>query len=234
MIAITDYLAKKPYPGRGILIGRSQDNLFTYVAYFIMGRSNNSQNRIFVPTPDGIKTQAYDPAQLEDPSLIIYHPVRRLADGRFIVTNGDQTDTLRDFLGRNETMEAALATRTFEPDAPNWTPRISGVVNPDGTYVLSILKTCEGNENTEERFFFHYDKPQPGQGHFISTYAGDGSPVPSFEGGPLCTEVPWNDASTMAGDVWESLNDENKVSLYAASISMESGEIDFTIINKHQ
>lgn len=234
MTNLETYLAAKPYPGRGIMIGTSADGRSSYVAYFIMGRSSNSQNRIFVPSADGIKTEAFDPAKLEDPSLIIYHPVRRLPDGRTIVTNGDQTDTIRDFLENAQTFEEALATRTFEPDAPNWTPRISGLLHPEGTYELSILKTCDGDEETEERFFFNYDKPKAGTGHFISTYVGEGNPVPSFIGEPVHVEVPWESAAAMAEALWQSLNADNKVSLYAAEMSIATGETESMIINKNQ
>ena len=169
------------YPGRGVLLGRSEDGKSAVIAYFIMGRSENSRNRIFVETEDGIRTQAFDPAKMTDPSLIIYHPVRRIADEdgiTTIVTNGDQTDTLRDFMLEGESYVEALNTREFEPDGPNYTPRISGMVRPDGSYRLAILKSADGNPACCRRFFYEYDAPIAGQGHFISTYQTDGDPLP--------------------------------------------------------
>lgn len=228
------YLSQKPYPGRGIMMGLNKRAGASFIAYFIMGRSANSQNRIFEPTDDGIRTAAFDESKLEDPSLIIYHPVRRLSDGRTIITNGDQTDTIRDFLEKGQSFEAALATRTFEPDAPNWTPRISGLLNKDGSYALSILKTYEGNPESAERFYFHYDKPIAGVGHFISTYKGNGDPVPSFEGEPLAVDVLWDSVQEMAAAIWDSLNEENKVSLYAAEVDLKTGEIAEEIMNKNK
>ena len=211
-----ELLKSNPYPGRGIVMGRSADGKNSYIVYFIMGRSENSRNRIFVPTEDGIRTQAWDPAKMTDPSLIIYHPVRRFGDF-VIVTNGDQTDTIRDGLASGVGFEDSLRTREFEPDAPNFTPRISGLLYPDGSYRLSILKSAEGDPSCCQRFFFEYDKPIAGRGHFISTYAGDGNPLPSFEGEPVSVAVEGG-LEAFARRVWESLNMENKVSLFAMSV----------------
>ena len=222
------------YPGRGIVIGRSLDDKKAVIAYFIMGRSENSRNRVFVETEDGIKTQAHDPAKLTDPSLVIYNPVRRLAIGAdvfHIVTNGDQTDTLREYLSEGKTYLEALLTREFEPDAPNYTPRISGLLFPCGSYMLSILKTLDSSANSCLRHFFTFDARQPGAGHFIHTYAGDGDPLPSFEGEPICVAIDC-DYSEFADKIWESLDDDNKVSLYACEIDLDTGEQNSKIINK--
>ena len=194
---MTDFLAflkNNPYPGRGIAVGKNR------VYYFIMGRSENSRNRIFVETEDGIRTEAHDPAKLTDPSLIIYHPVRR-AGGDLIVTNGDQTDTIRDF----GDFRKALMTREYEPDDPNWTPRISAILHDDGSFELSILKHADGRCLRE---FFCYEGCDEGNGYFISTYEGPGSPLPSFCGEPMEIDMPEPEA------VWEALNEDNKVSLY--------------------
>ena len=194
---MTDFLAflkNNPYPGRGIAVGKNR------VYYFIMGRSENSRNRIFTLTEDGIRTEAHDPAKLTDPSLIIYHPVRR-AGGDLIVTNGDQTDTIRDF----GDFRKALMTREYEPDDPNWTPRISAILHDDGSFELSILKHADGRCLRE---FFCYEGCDEGKGYFISTYEGPGSPLPSFRGEPLEIDMPEPEA------VWEALNEDNKVSLY--------------------
>lgn len=215
------YLAARPYPGRGILLGTAPDGA-PVRAYFIMGRSENSRNRIFEETADGIRTRAFDEAKVTDPSLIIYHPVRRLGETS-IVTNGDQTDTLRDSLARGESAFAALATREYEPDAPNWTPRISGVAFPDGRYLLSILKNGGGRCL---RFYYTYE-PAPGTGHFISTYAGFGAPVPAFSGEPEETALPALPAGALAEKLWASLDAENRVSLWAET----RGE--HVIINKN-
>ncbi len=195
---MTDFLAflrGNPYPGRGIAVGRDR------VYYFIMGRSENSRNRIFSLTDDGIRTEAHDPAKLRDPSLIIYHPVRSMGDS-LIVTNGDQTDTIRDM----GDFRKALATREYEPDAPNFTPRISAILNADGSFSLSVLKRVDGRCL---RCFYDYEGCDEGRGYFISTYEGDGSPLPSFSGEPLPIDMPEPEA------VWEALNQDNKVSLYA-------------------
>ena len=221
------------YPGRGIMLGRSADNKSAVIAYFIMGRSGNSRNRVFEETEDGIRTRAFDESKMTDPSLIIYHPVRRLESGLTIVTNGDQTDTIRDALAQGHCYRHALNTRTFEPDGPNWTPRISGVVKPDGSYNLSILKSLDGDESCCCRYFFEYDAPVAGTGHFISTYRGDGDPLPSFAGEPIPVGVTATDAPALAKELWESLNAENKVSLFVEYIDLEHGTRHTVIHNKH-
>lgn len=226
-------LRENSYPGRGIMLGRSADGKSAVIAYFIMGRSENSRNRVFEETEDGIRTRAFDESKMTDPSLIIYHPVRRLASGLTIVTNGDQTDTIRDALAQGHCYRHALNTRTFEPDGPNWTPRISGVVKPDGSYNLSILKSLDGDESCCCRYFFEYDAPVAGTGHFISTYRGDGNPLPSFAGEPIPVSVTAPDASALAKELWESLNANNKVSLFVEYIDLEHKTLHTTIYNKH-
>ena len=221
------------YPGRGILLGRSADNKFAVIAYFIMGRSENSRNRVFEETEDGIRTRAFDESKMTDPSLIIYHPVRRVESGLTIVTNGDQTDTIRDALAQGHCYRHALNQRTFEPDGPNWTPRISGVVKPDGSYNLSILKSLDGDESCCCRYFFEYDAPAAGMGHFISTYQGDGSPLPSFAGEPVAVDLSAPDAPSLEKALWESLNEDNKVSLFVEYIDLEHGNLHTVIHNKH-
>ena len=230
---LTELLKQNAYPGRGIVLGRSADNRKAVLIYFIMGRSSNSRNRVFVETPDGIRTQAFDPAKLEDPSLIIYAPVRRFGTST-IVTNGDQTDTIRAGLAAGESFAKALRTRTFEPDGPNYTPRISGVVEADGSYALSILKSDRGDPACCCRYFFEYDAPAAGEGRFIHTYEGDGSPLPSFEGEPRPVSLPWATPDACADAVWESLNRENKVSLFVRYIDLESGEAESVIRNLNQ
>ena len=232
ILDISAELKRNPYPGRGILLGRTGDNKHAVIAYFIMGRSENSRNRIFSVTEDGIRTEAYDPSKMEDPSLIIYHPVRVL-DGKTIVTNGDQTDTIRDMMAEGHCYRHALMTRTFEPDGPNYTPRISGVVLPDGSYKLSILKSFNGDPSCCCRYFYEYDAPVAGYGHFIHTYMGDGNPLPSFEGEPEVVRIESANAEEFAGLLWESLNEENKVSLFVRYIELDTGDTDDIIINKH-
>ena len=221
------------YPGRGILLGRSADGKSAVIAYFIMGRSENSRNRIFEETEDGIRTKAFDESRMTDPSLIIYHPVRRLENGTTIVTNGDQTDTIRDHMAAGHCYRHGLHSRTFEPDGPNWTPRISGVVLPDGKYALSILKSQNGDPSCCCRYFFEYDAPIAGTGHFISTYQGDGTPLPSFAGEPILVDIAAPNAATLARALWESLNADNKVSLFVRYTGLEKGSLETTIINKH-
>lgn len=225
-------LQKNAYPGRGIVLGRSADNTCAVAAYFIMGRSENSRNRIFAPTPDGIRTEAFDPSKMTDPSLIIYHPVRRY-DGKLIVTNGDQTDTIWQAAKNGQTVQQALRTREFEPDEPNYTPRISGVMNADGAYQLSILKSFDGNPACCVRQFFEYDKPLAGVGHFIHTYEQDGNPLPSFSGEPKCIAIT-DGLQEFADKLWNSLNEENKVSLYVSFTKLTTGEEQTTIRNKNQ
>ena len=235
-INLNEYLASNEYPGRGIAVAKAPDGRQMFIGYFIMGRSENSRNRVFDPVPErgGICTMAADPAKLEDPSLIIYNPVLTL--GRtHIVTNGDQTDTVYDFMAKGDSFEAALRTRTFEPDGPNWTPRISGVVElAEGgcSYKLSILKSADGNGESCRRYFFEYPQPVAGEGHFLHTYKCDGSPIPSFEGEPLRFACP-RTLGDFAHGLWSSLNADNKVSLFARVIDLESGESGDMIFNKY-
>lgn len=235
MTAIDRELQNNAYPGRGIIIGRSEDGTKAAAAYFIMGRSENSRNRVFIEEGEGIRTQAFDPAKLSDPSLIIYAPVRVL-DNKTIVTNGDQTDTIYEQMEQGKTFEQALRTREFEPDAPNYTPRISGIMElEDGTfrYALSILKSNHGNPDSCCRYTFTYDNPAAGEGHFIHTYQCDGNPLPSFAGEPKLVAVP-NDPEAFAQTLWSSLNEENKVSLFVRYIDIMSGRKESVLINKNQ
>ena len=228
---ISEELKNNSYPGRGIIIGKSQDGEKMIIVYFIMGRSVNSRNRVFVEQEGGIRTEAFDPAKLSDPSLVIYAPVR-VIDGKTIVTNGDQTDTIYDFIKDGKTFEEALRTRTFEPDAPNFTPRVSGIVE-GGTYKLSILKSNNGNPDSVQRFFYEYQEPVAGEGHFIHTYLHDGNPIPSFEGDPTPMELNGT-LDEITETVWNSLNEENKVSLFTRSIDLKTGEVQTRIINKNK
>ena len=230
MRTIETLLKNNAYPGRGILLGRSPDGKTGVILYFIMGRSENSRNRVFVTDGDGIRTQAFDPSRLSDPSLIIYSPVRVCNDVT-VVTNGDQTDTIYDFLCRGNSFEDALRTREFEPDKPNYTPRISGLMRKDGAYRLSILKSAEGNPDECLRFFFEYENPVAGQGHLIHTYEGDGNPLPSFVGEPRTVAVD-SDLPAFAKSVWESLDENNKVSLFARFIELGTGRQNTMIFNK--
>lgn len=232
LLNLSSLLASNPYPGRGIMLGRSADNKKAVAAYFIMGRSENSRNRIFEATEDGIRTRAFDESKMTDPSLIIYHPVR-VVDGTTIVTNGDQTDTIADSFRRGEGFVRALRTRDFEPDGPNYTPRISGMVRPGGAYRLSILKSAGGDPSCCQRFFYEYDSPIAGQGHFISTYRTDGSPLPSFEGEPIPVSLDSACPACLADKLWESLNADNKVSLYVSFIDLATGAAETVIKNKH-
>ena len=234
MIDMIKYLQSNPYPGRGILLGRSADNRCAVIAYFIMGRSVNSRNRVFEETADGIRTKAFDESKMTDPSLVIYHPVRRLDNGVTIVTNGDQTDTLRDHILQGHCYRHALNTRTFEPDGPNYTPRISGVVKPNGSYDLSILKSLNGDPSCCCRYFYEYEAPRAGMGHFIHTYEGDGDPLPSFEGEPRRVAIAAPDAKTLAWELWPALNEDNKVSLFVRYIDLATGAAETSIMNKHQ
>lgn len=230
-VDLNQELRGNAYPGRGIVIGKSQDGGCAVVAYFIMGRSVNSRNRIFAEEPDGIRTEAADPAKMEDPSLIIYHPVRQMGRG-LIVTNGDQTDTIRDFLEKGLPFEQALRTREFEPDGPNWTPRISGLLSPDGSYKLSILKAADEAGTACLRQTFEYPG-QAGLGHFLHTYQCDGSPIPSFEGEPTPVTIE-GDIDAFTSGLWESLNQDNKVSLFVRYIDLASGQAQTRIVNKNQ
>ena len=230
-VDLNQELRGNAYPGRGIVIGKSQDGGCAVVAYFIMGRSVNSRNRIFAEEPDGIRTEAADPAKMEDPSLIIYHPVRQMGRG-LIITNGDQTDTIRDFLEKGLPFEQALRTREFEPDGPNWTPRISGLLSPDGSYKLSILKAADEAGTACLRQTFEYPG-QAGLGHFLHTYQCDGSPIPSFEGEPTPVTIE-GDIDAFTSSLWESLNEDNKVSLFVRYIDLATGQAQTRIVNKNQ
>jgi len=228
---LLELLKSNAYPGRGIVLGRSAGGKSAVAVYFIMGRSENSRNRVFVPTEDGIRTEARDPAKMTDPSLIIYHPVREAGRG-LIVTNGDQTDTIRDFLLEGRTFAEALRQRTFEPDAPNYTPRISGLLSPDGSFWLSILKSADGDAACCCRYFYHYDASLAGEGRFIHTYRGDGNPLPSFEGEPVRVALEAGDPETLADRVWEALNPENKVSLFVRFADLSDGSHRDAIRNR--
>ena len=232
MVSIAQELSSNTYPGRGIILGRTPDGKKAAIAYFIMGRSVNSRNRVFVTDGDGIRTQAHDPALLSDPSLVIYAPVRVLGSST-IVTNGDQTDTIYDMMSQGRTFEDALRTRSFEPDAPNYTPRISGLVAKDGSYRLSILKSNNGNGASAQRFFYEYSQPVAGEGHFIHTYRCDGDPIPSYEGEPTLVEIPDLALDAFTQLVWENLNPDNKVSLFTRYIDLETGAAESRIVNKN-
>lgn len=231
MIDLERDLRQNAYPGRGIILGRSSDNSKSVIVYFIMGRSENSRNRVFVSDGEGIRTEAYDTSKMSDPSLVIYSPLRVL-NGTTIVTNGDQTDTIYDFMAAGKTFEAALRTRTFEPDGPIFTPRISGAME-NGVYKLSILKSADGDGSSVCRFFYEYSQPIAGQGHFIHTYREDGDPVPSFEGEPKTVAVG-DDISAYANMIWDALSKDNKVSLFARYIDISTGEYESAIINKNK
>lgn len=232
--SLAEELSSTTYPGRGIVIGKTPDGKKAAIAYFIMGRSENSRNRIFVKDGEGIRTEAFDPSKLEDPSLIIYAPVRVLGN-KTIVTNGDQTDTIYDLMDKQYTFEQALRTREFEPDAPNYTPRISGVLHFDNgsfNYAMSILKSNNGNPKACNRYTFAYENPVAGEAHFIHTYMGDGNPLPSFEGEPTLVDVPDN-MEDFTDLVWNNLNNDNKVSLFVRYINIEDGSYETKIINKN-
>lgn len=227
-------LKENSYPGRGIVIGRSEDGSKAVTAYFIMGRSVNSRNRVFTATEDGIKTEAFDPSKLTDPHLIIYSPVRVLGN-KTIVTNGDQTDTIYDGMDKQMTFEQSLRCREFEDDAPNYTPRISGIMHVEGgtyNYAMSILKSADGDPSSCERHTFTYTNPKAGIGRFLHTYMGDGNPLPSFEGEPEKVEIK-GDIDEFTANVWESLNEDNKVSLFVRYIDITTGKADTRIVNKN-
>lgn len=234
MHSLTAELSGNSYPGRGIVIGRSADGGSAVIAYFIMGRSVNSRNRVFVPFEKGIRTEAYDPAKLSDPSLIIYAPVRVWGDTT-VVTNGDQTDTVYDFLKEGKRFEDALRTRAFEPDAPNFTPRISATVTPrDGGFLtkMSILKSDDGCEERCLRYTFEYEAMAAGEARFLHTYIGDGQPIPSFAGEPTKVTVD-GDIDTFTAAVWQALNEDNKVSLFVRYIDLQGGGEQTRIVNKY-
>lgn len=229
---LSELLKANEYPGRGIVAGRSSGGKHAVFAYFIMGRSENSRNRVFSETDDGIRTEAFDPSKMTDPRLIIYHPVRQLGS-RVIVTNGDQTDTIRDCLLNGESFEKALESRCFEPDEPNYTPRISALLDLSNgySYKMSILKAADRFGIGCNRFTFSY-APVAGVGHFLHTYDGDGSPLPSFSGEPKAVSIG-SDIDEFFELIWDSLNAENKVSLYVRFIELESGKSEYRIINKN-
>lgn len=227
-------LSSNVYPGRGIVVGKSEDGKYAVAAYFIMGRSENSRNRVFTQKDGAVYTEPYDYAKVSDPSLIIYAAIREL-ENKLIVTNGDQTDTVFDFLKRGEDMRAALRTREFEPDAPNFTPRISAVLdfsNGDFTYSMSILKSSDENGTACNRYFYEYPAIC-GLGHFIHTYVTDGSPIPTFQGEPERVTVP-SDIDAFTSEIWDNLNESNKISLYVAYTDLASGKRDVRIINKNK
>ena len=236
LLSLKEELAGNSYPGRGIVIGKSKDGKHAVTAYFIMGRSENSRNRVFVEEGEGIRTQAFDPSKLSDPSLIIYAPVRVLGN-KTIVTNGDQTDTIYELMDKQQTFEQALRTREFEPDAPNYTPRISGIMHIENgkyNYAMSILKSNNGNPDACNRYTFAYENPVAGEAHFIHTYMGDGNPLPSFEGEPKWVGLECDDIDTFTNLVWENLNEENKVSLFVRYIEIETGKYETRIVNKNK
>ena len=235
MISLAQELQENAYPGRGIVLGRSEDGTKAVAAYFIMGRSENSRNRIFVEEGEGIRTQAFDPSKLTDPSLIIYAPVRVLGH-RTIVTNGDQTDTVYEGMEKGLTFEQSLRSREFEPDAPNYTPRISGLMELENgrySYSLSILKSNNGDPACCNRYTFSYENCAAGEGHFIHTYMHDGNPLPSFEGEPKLAAIP-NDMEKLTNMLWNNLNPDNKVSLFVRYIDIATGKYETVIKNKNQ
>ena len=235
MKSIAEELKGNAYPGRGIIIGRTADGTKAVTAYFIMGRSVNSRNRVFVTEGEGIRTEAFDPSKLSDPSLIIYAPVRVLGN-KTIVTNGNQTDTIYDLMDRQQTFEQALRTRGFEPDAPNYTPRISGMLhieNGNYDYTMSILKSNNGDPASCNRYTYSYSNPKAGEARFIHTYMQDGDPLPSFEGEPKLVDVA-DDIDTYTNLLWESLNEDNKVSLFVRYIDIKTGAYETRIVNKNQ
>ena len=228
-------LSENAYPGRGIVVGVTPDGKHAVTAYFIMGRSTNSRNRVFVEEGEGIRTEAFDPSKLEDPSLIIYAPVRVLGS-KTIVTNGDQTDTIYEGMSKGETFEQSLRCREFEPDGPNYTPRISAVMHLENgkfAYEMSILKSNNGDPSSCQRFTYSYENPKAGEGHFIHTYMHDGNPLPSYEGEPTSVSIE-NDIQAFSKLLWENLNEENKVSLFVRYIEIGTGKYDTVIINKNK
>ena len=234
-LSLQEELQANAYPGRGIVIGKTPDGTKAVTAYFIMGRSENSRNRVFVEDGEGIRTQAFDPSKLTDPSLIIYAPVRVLGN-KTIVTNGDQTDTIYEGMDKQLTFEQSLRSREFEPDAPNYTPRISGILHMENgryNYAMSILKSNNGNPDACNRYTFAYENPKAGQGHFIHTYMHDGDPLPSFEGEPKLVSV-CDDMDAFTDLLWNNLNEDNKVSLFVRYINLENGTYKTKIVNKNK
>ncbi len=230
--SLAEKLSTNTYPGRGIVLGVTPDGKKSVAAYFIMGRSVNSRNRVFVQEPDGIRTEAFDPSKMQDPHLIIYHPVREIGRG-LIVTNGDQTDTIWDFLSQGLPMEQALRTRQFEDDGPNWTPRISGLLSPDGSYKMSILKSADAEGSACARFTYEYPA-LPGVGHFLHTYVTDGNPViPTFQGEPERVAIE-GDIDSFTEMLWSNLNENNKISLFVRFTDLETREVEQRILNKNR
>ena len=235
MLDLAAELSANSYPGRGIVIGKSADGKCAVTAYFIMGRSENSRNRVFVEDGEGIRTQAFDPSKLTDPSLIIYAPVRVLGN-KTIVTNGDQTDTVYHGMDKQLTFEQSLRSREFEPDGPNYTPRISGILHIENgcyNYAMSILKSNNGNPEACNRYTFAYENPVAGEGHFIHTYQNDGNPLPSFEGEPKWVKID-QDIDAFTDMLWNNLNAENKVSLFVRYIEIATGKYETRIVNKNK
>ena len=232
---IQEELNSLPYHGRGIIIGKSADSKKAITAYFIMGRSVNSRNRVFVAEGDAMRTKAFDESKMVDPHLIIYYPVRVLGN-KTIVTNGDQTDTIYDLMDKQMTFEQALRTREFEDDAPNFTPRISGIIHRDDkgmNFAMSILKSAEGDDSSCQRYTYAYSNPKAGRAKFIHTYNCDADPLPSFEGEPKTLELPDMDIDALTDLIWNNLNEDNKVSLFVRYIDIESGESETRIVNKN-
>ena len=232
---IANELNSLAYHGRGIMIGKSADGKKAITAYFIMGRSVNSRNRVFQPEGDAMRTKAFDESKMVDPHLIIYYPVRVLGN-KTIVTNGDQTDTIYNLMDQQMTFEQALRTREFEDDGPNWTPRISGIIHCEAgemNYAMSILKSAEGDDSSCERFTYAYSNPIAGRAKFIHTYNADADPLPSFEGEPKTLELPDVDIDTLTDLIWKNLNEDNKVSLFVRYIDIATGEFEQRIVNKN-
>ena len=232
--ALTELLASNAYPGRGIVLGMDETRSFAVAMYFIMGRSENSRNRVFVLESDRLKTRAFDESRVKDPSLIIYDPVRMLPDGRMIITNGDQTDTIAQALKNNRAFEDALRTRTFEPDAPNWTPRISGLLSTSrnsAEYRLCLIRGDSVHDPLPQRFFYEYTG-RPGVGHFLHTYAHDGDPLPPFRGEPEEVFIPGSQ-DALTESVWDSLDAQNRIALYTCFTDLATGARTACVINKH-
>lgn len=223
------------YPGRGIIAGRTEDGEKAFFAYFIMGRSVNSRNRIFVREGDGIRTEAFDPAKMEDPSLVIYAPVRKIGNN-IIVTNGDQTDTIYDAVAGGKSFIDALRTRTFEPDAPNFTPRISMMANVEDGYsfVMSVLKAADPSGKSCLRCFYEYENMEAGEGRFVHTYRCNGDPIPSFEGEPEAVRIPGGSLSEISAGIWDALDQDNRVSLWTETVNLKNGVTESRIMNSNQ
>ncbi|MBR5377195.1 MAG: IMP cyclohydrolase [Lachnospiraceae bacterium] len=233
---LSEILAGNVYPGRGIVVGKSEDGQNAVFVYFILGRSVNSRNRVFTRTEDGIRTEAYDPSKMTDPSLIIYAPVR-VYGNYTIVTNGDQTDTIYELMDKQQTFEQSLRNRSFEPDAPNYTPRISGITHihrGEYSFAMSIIRTENGDPETCLRYTFAYEKPKPGVYRFIHTYKGDGNPLPSFEGEPEAVTVDFSGIDDLSDRIWSSLNEDNRVSLFVRLIDIDTGITESRIVNRHK